>query len=164
MKKQTKTKIGLGFVVKAKVGELENTTREGIIRRMRKEVVGCVQSVVGKTKFLAQFEYGQKKDISSSLLVFLSSKEEVDINEAISHFRKKYQGELLTIVGYLEVGGPCMFGKGMYLYVFYCLCYVKYRSTDMSEEKVSEESDPYLNKEEDIRLDAIMEDHWKYVA
>ena len=37
MTKQTKTKIGVGFVVKAKVGELENITREERIRRMRKE-------------------------------------------------------------------------------------------------------------------------------
>ena len=36
--KQTKTKIGVGSVVKAKVGELE-ITRKGRSRRMRKEVV-----------------------------------------------------------------------------------------------------------------------------
>ena len=29
MKRQTKTEIGVGSVVKAKVGELENITREG---------------------------------------------------------------------------------------------------------------------------------------
>ena len=36
MKNQTKTKIGVGSVVKAKVGELEKITREGRSRRMRK--------------------------------------------------------------------------------------------------------------------------------
>ena len=36
---------------------------------------------------------------------------------------KKEQGELLTINGDPEVGEPCMFGKGIYLYDFYCLCY-----------------------------------------
>ena len=61
MTKQTKTKIGVGSVVKAKVGELENITREGGIRSMRKEVVGCVQCVVGKNNFLVLLEYGQKK-------------------------------------------------------------------------------------------------------
>ena len=35
VKKQTKSKIGAGSVVKAKVGELENVTREGRRRRMR---------------------------------------------------------------------------------------------------------------------------------
>ena len=54
--KQNKTNIGVGYIVKANVGELENITREGGSGRMRKEVVGCVQSVVGKKKFLVQFE------------------------------------------------------------------------------------------------------------
>ena len=54
MKKQTKTKIGVGYVVKAKVGELKNITREGGSRRTRKEVVGCVQSVMEKKKLLTQ--------------------------------------------------------------------------------------------------------------
>ena len=57
-----------------------------------------------------------------------------------------------------------MFGKGMYLYVFYCLCYVKDISTDMSEDQVVEERDPDLNEEEDIRLDEIREEHWRDVA
>ena len=43
----------------------------------------------------------------------------------MSHYTilPKKQSELLTIVGDPEVGEPCMFGKGVYLYVFYCLCY-----------------------------------------
>ena len=59
--KQTKTKIVVGSFVKAKVGELERITRKGRSRRMRKEVVGCVKSVVGKNKFLVIFEDGKKK-------------------------------------------------------------------------------------------------------
>ena len=70
MKKHNKTKIGVGSVVKAKVGELEKITRGGRSRRMRKEVVVCVQDVAGKKKFLFQFEDGQKKDLSASSLVF----------------------------------------------------------------------------------------------
>ena len=61
MTKQTKTKIGVVSIVKAKVGDLEKTTREGRSSKMRKEVVGCVQSVVGKNDFLVIFEDGQKK-------------------------------------------------------------------------------------------------------
>ena len=89
MKKQARTKIGVGYIVKAKVGELEKITREGRSRKMRKEVVGCIQSAVGKNNIFVQFEDGQKKEISSSQLVFLSSKEEVDIDEAISHSPEK---------------------------------------------------------------------------
>ena len=55
MTKQTKTKIGVGSVVKANVGELENIIREVRRRRMRKEMVGCVQRVVGKNNFLVLF-------------------------------------------------------------------------------------------------------------
>ena len=57
-----------------------------------------------------------------------------------------------------------MFGKGIYLSVFYCMCYAKYRSTDMLEDHVSEEIDADLNEEEDIRLDVIREEHFRYVA
>ena len=52
-------------------------------------MVGCIHSVLGKKKFLIQFEYGQKKEISSSLLVFLSLKEEIDMDEAILHVTEK---------------------------------------------------------------------------
>ena len=58
MKKQNKTKIGVGSVVKARVGELENITREGKSGGIRKEEVGCDQAVVGEKKFLFQSEYG----------------------------------------------------------------------------------------------------------
>ena len=57
-----------------------------------------------------------------------------------------------------------MFGNGMYLYVFYCLCYEIYVSTDMSEDQVPEERDPDLNKEEDIRMNEIRDKHWRGVS
>ena len=66
--------------------------------------MGCVHIVVGKKYFLVQFKSGHKKDISSSSLVFFSSKEEVEMDEPISHLREKEQGELLTIHGYPGVG------------------------------------------------------------
>ena len=94
----------MGGFVKAKVGGLDKITREVRIRRMNKDMVGCVHSVVGKNKLLIQFEDGQKKEIGSSLLVFLSSKEEVDMDEPISHLPEKEEGELLTINGDPEVG------------------------------------------------------------
>ena len=39
-----------------------------------------------------------------------------------------------------------MFGKGMYLSVFYCLCYVTDIYTDMSEYQVAEERYLDLNE------------------
>ena len=65
MTKHTKTKIGVGSVVKAKVGELEHITRKGRSRRMRGDVVGCFQRVVGKNMFLVLFKYEYKKQIGS---------------------------------------------------------------------------------------------------
>ena len=85
------------------------------------------------------------------------------MDEEISHSPEK-PGELLNIVGDLEVGEPCMFGKCMYLSVFYCLCYVNDISTDMSEEPAAEERDLDLNEEEDIILGAIRKDRWRYVS
>ena len=48
-----------------------------------------------------------------------------------------------------------MFGKGMYLSLFYCLCYVTDISTCVSKEQVVEERNLYLNEEEGIRLGEI---------
>ena len=70
---------------------------------MRKEVVECVQAMIGKKAFPAQFEDGQKKDISASLLVLLSSEEEVEMDEPLSRSPGKEQGELFTIFGYPQV-------------------------------------------------------------
>ena len=53
-----------------------------------------------------------------------------------------------------------MFGKGMYLSVFYCVCYEIYISTDMSEDQVLEERDLDLNEEEDTIMGKIREEHW----
>ena len=71
-KKQIKTKIGVGSVVKAKVGEMEVNTREGSSTRTGKDVVGCVHNMLGQNKLLVKFEDGQKKKIGfSSLCVFM---------------------------------------------------------------------------------------------
>ena len=97
VKKQNNTKIGVGSAVKAKVGESEKITREGINRRMRKEVVVCLQTVVGEKKSIVKLVMFRRK-ISSYSLVFLSLKYEVEMDESLSHYPEKEQGELLTIV------------------------------------------------------------------
>ena len=57
-----------------------------------------------------------------------------------------------------------MFVKCMHFSVFYRLYYEMDISTDILEDQVSEERDLDLNDDEDIRLDAIREDHWINVA
>ena len=69
------------------------------------------------------------------------------MEEPILHLPEKEEGEFLSINGDPEVGKPCMFGKGVYLSVFYCLCYVTDIYTDMSEDQVAEEIYPDLNEE-----------------
>ena len=57
-----------------------------------------------------------------------------------------------------------MFVKGIYLSMFYCLCYFKDISTDMLEDQVAEQRYKDLNEEEDIIFDAIREEHLGGVA
>ena len=52
---------------------MEDNTREGRIRSMGKDAVGCVQTVLGK-KFLVQFEDGQKIDMSAYSLPYVCEK------------------------------------------------------------------------------------------
>ena len=120
--------------------------------------------MVGKNNFLFLFEDGKKKEIGSNLLVYLNEKEEVDMEESITLFPEIEEGEPLTINGDPPDGEPCMFVKGMYLSVFYCLCYDTNLTTDYSEEKVVEERDPDLDKMDDIRFDKIREDHSRGLA
>ena len=43
----------------------------------------------GKKNSLVQFKGGQKKEISDSLLLFLSSKEEAEVDEPLYHSPEK---------------------------------------------------------------------------
>ena len=106
--------------------------------------MGCVHAVVEKKILLVQFEYGQKVEINPSLILFLSSNEEVEMDEPLSNSLEKEQGGLLTIDGVPEVVEPCMCVKVVYLSVFYFFCYEMDISTDMSEEQVSKERYPNL--------------------
>ena len=73
------------------------------------------------------------KNMRSCLLVFLCSKEEVDMDEPLSNSTEKEQGELLIIDWNTDFLEPCMFGRSMYLSVFCCCFYVKDISMDVLE-------------------------------
>ena len=47
------------------------------------------------------------------------------MDEPKSNLPKKERGKLLITDGYLEVEEPCMFERGTYFSLFYCLCYFK---------------------------------------
>ena len=82
------------------------------------------------------------------------------MEDLITIFPEKEEGVPLTINGDPEDGEPCIFVKGMYLSVFYCLCFDTNISKDISEDQVAEARDPDLNEKEYIRFDNIREDHW----
>ena len=54
----------VGTVVKANVGEMEEDIREGFLRKLRKEMTGVVQEVVGKRRYLVRFQDGLEKELS----------------------------------------------------------------------------------------------------
>ena len=89
---------------------------------MRKEEVGCVQTVKEKKKFIVQFEYGHNKEMSSFSLVYACSKQEVciDMDEPISDLPPKKQGEQFNTYGDSNVEAPCMFDRGVY-FSFFCV-------------------------------------------
>ena len=49
-----------GTLVKSKIGELEEEVMVGNSRRMRKELNGVVQGVLGRRRFLVRFHNGCK--------------------------------------------------------------------------------------------------------
>ena len=57
-----------------------------------------------RRSFFVLFEDSQKKEISSSSLVYLSLQEEFEMEEPISHLPKKEEVGLLTIDGDPEFG------------------------------------------------------------
>ena len=82
----------------------------------------------------------------------------------ITLFPEIKEVEPLNINGDHPDGKPYMFVKGMYLSVFYCLCYDTNLTTDYSEEQVVEERDLDLNEMDDIRFDKIRDDNWRNLA
>ena len=52
-------------------------------------MVVCVQYVVWKETLLVQFGDGHKKDMSSSSIVFLSSKEDIEMDQPLSNYPEK---------------------------------------------------------------------------
>ena len=89
--------------------------------------------MVGNNNFLVLFEDGHKKEIGSCLLVYLSEKEEFEMEESITLFPEIEEGVPLTINGDTPDGELCMFVKGMFLSVFFCFFYDIDISTDISE-------------------------------
>ena len=70
-------KIMVRTVVNAKVGELEEDIREIFSRRLRKEITGVVQEVVGKRSYLVRFQYGLEKEMLSNQITIVVVRSEL---------------------------------------------------------------------------------------
>ena len=69
---------------------MEDNTREGRSRRMRRLAVGFFQSMTGKNNFLVKFQDRKKIDMSSCSIFYVCLKEEVaqELDETISGLPK----------------------------------------------------------------------------
>ena len=78
---------------------MEENTRKGRTRKARKEVMDCVQDVIGKNKYLVQYLNRQKREMSYYFLVYVCSEGKVgqDVDESIYDIPQKLQGGLLSI-------------------------------------------------------------------
>ena len=68
----------VGTVVKAKVGEMEEDIREEFLRRLKKEMTGVVQEVVGKMRYLVRFQDGLEKEMALNQITIVVVRSEVE--------------------------------------------------------------------------------------
>ena len=68
----------VGTVVKAKVGYMEEDIREVFSRKLRKEMTGVVQDVVGNIMYSVRFQDGLEKEIFLNQLTILVVRSEVE--------------------------------------------------------------------------------------
>ena len=136
---------------------------EVIIRRISKDVVVCVQDVVGKNNLPVKFEYRHNRYISASLISYIYSKYDVcqDVDDTIYDLPKILQGDILTIDGYPVYEEYYMFEKVFYLSIFYCLCFINDISENKVEEKLMEDIDSDLKRGGYLRVYHDMDDQWK---
>ena len=66
------------MVVTVKVGDMEENIRKERIRRVRKEVAGYVQYVVGNKKFCIKLKYGHLEDMITIFLTVILDEEEAE--------------------------------------------------------------------------------------
>ena len=64
--------------MKTKVGKVEEEIREGFSTRLRKEMTGVVQEVIGERSYLVRLQDGLEKEMSSNQLTIVVVRSEVD--------------------------------------------------------------------------------------
>ena len=94
----------VGTVVKANIGKLEEEVRGGSSRRTREELTGVLKGVSGRRSFLARFQNGSKKNLSSNQLTVViventSEEKEPEVSE-ITVIKLVKGGYLVEVVNH----------------------------------------------------------------
>ena len=129
-----KKKIGVGSMVTVKVGEIEEKANMGRSIRLSKEVMGCVQDVVGEKKFWVRLEAGKLKVrvLGSSRLSQLKRTK----SRGTKRVQPKHQkSECESTIVYEDpvFDGVGMDREGMYFSFFYRLWFTEERSLDLCQ-------------------------------
>ena len=141
----------VGTVVKAKIGELEEEVRAGSSRRMINELTGVVQGVSGRRSFLARFQNGCKKNLSSNELTVVTA-HKILVEEAT---------EVSKIPEIPENNVKKQ--KGYYRCVYVLLQFKMEDEIDSKEEHMELENDPDEEEMDDVNIDDEREHHWRNV-
>ena len=83
--------------------------------------------MLGKEKLLFQFKYVHKRDMITSLVPYVCSREDAgqEVDDTIYGLPQIGQGQLSTINGDPVVEVDVIFERGVYFSIFYCLCFLK---------------------------------------
>ena len=117
----------VGTIVKTNIGELEEEVRAVFSRRMRKEFTGVFQGIYGKNQFLARFQDGCKKDLTSNQLAIMIAENILVEEEPKVPTITEIPEEQVTLY------------KGYYQGVYVIIYFKKEVSSDRKEDQVDVE-------------------------
>ena len=136
----------VGTVGKAKIRELEEEVRVDSARRMRKELTGVVQDILGKRRFLVRFHDGCEKNMSSNQLTFVAA-HEILVEEAL----------LVSTIP--EIPEDIVEShKGYYVCVYVILQFETEDKID-NKEQMESENDPDEEEKDEININDERERH-----
>ena len=144
-------KIGVGTVVKSKIGELEEEVRAGSSRRTRTELNGVVQGILGRRRLLARFKNGCKNNMYLNqftvvIVEKILEEKEPEVSEIYEIPEEQVESE-----------------NGYYCCVYVMLRFKKEVGVDSKEEQADVED--YTDEEdiEDVNLNNDREGQWRMV-
>ena len=143
--------ILLGTAVKVKVDDLDDGVREGFYTWLIKELNFVVESISSKRRFLARFQYGCEKDLTSNHITVVTV-DRIPMNEEaeVPMISTKTEEEVDLYKGYYNV--VCVF-----------LDFNKEEDIVTNEEETYIKADPEKEYMEYMTLNNEMERHWRAI-